>query len=133
MPQTYNLDIYRGDSEHWTFTLFTDAGGTSPYDLTGVTAKAEMRIKPGDPVLTALACTVTLPNTVEVDLPAVASKALTVANAAWDLQLTWPTGQVKTVVVGSVKVTPDITDSAAALFLATAQPQTAEPRQRRRV
>lgn len=103
--------MYRGDSAHWTFTLYTDAAHTQPFDLTGATAEAEVRSKTNGPVLTALVCTITLPNVVDVDLPAAASGTLT-GKAVWDLQLTWDdTGKVQTVVAGAVNVTEDVTDS----------------------
>lgn len=112
MPSQLALNIYRGDSYNWTFTLFTDAAGNVPYDLAGATAKAEIRLQSGAPVLATLACTITQPNTIKVHLAAVDSADLDFAAARWDLQLTWAaSGDVKTVVAGPVTVTPDITDS----------------------
>lgn len=112
MPQSMALAIYRGDCYSRSFTFWTDEAGTVPYDLTGATAQAEIRAKPGSPVLATLDCTVTQPNTVDIDLDAVQSAALPTGKAAWDLQLTYPDGCVQTVVAGSVNVTADITDSA---------------------
>jgi len=109
-PVTVPLEVYRGDSAHWTFALYTDAELTAPFDLTGAAAAAEVRPKTSGPVLTALVCTITLPNTVDVDLPAAASGLLT-GKAVWDLQLTWLNGKVQTVVAGPVTVTEDVTDS----------------------
>jgi hypothetical protein len=115
-PQQLALSIYRGDSYKWSFTLFTDAAHTLPLDLTGATAKAEVRLKSGDPVLLTLACTITVPNKVDVSLTAADSKAITFTAAQWDLQITWTaSGTVKTVVAGSVKIDADITDSSAGL------------------
>jgi hypothetical protein len=116
MPQQMPLDVYRGDSYHWTFTLWTDSAATDPYDLTGAVAKAEIRVKPGSPVLALLVCTVTQPNIVDVELPADLSTPLT-GKAVWDLQLTFPDSSVKTVVAGVVTITPDVTDSLAELAM----------------
>jgi hypothetical protein len=117
MPQQMPLDVYRGDSYHWQITLWTDAsdmpqrsGPMAPFDLSGAVAKAEIRLKPGSPVLALLACTVTQPNTVDIRLSALQSTALS-GKAVWDLQLTFPDSSVKTVVAGPVIVTSDVTDS----------------------
>lgn len=107
MPQQMSLAVYRGDCYHWTFTLWTDESGTVPYDLTGAVAAAEIRAKPGSPVIADLTCTVVQPNTVEVDLPSEAS-ALLSGKAVWDLQVTMD-GCVKTLVAGAVTVTADVT------------------------
>jgi hypothetical protein len=108
------LTVYRGDDHHWTFTLWTDAGQTVPYDLTGATAAGEVRAKGGDPVIATLTCTVTQPNTVDVDLPAAESANITKAGASvWDLELTFagPPVRVRTVIAGAVVSTDDITGS----------------------
>jgi len=112
--QQMPLDIYRGDSYAWKFTLWKDQAATIPFDLTGAVAKAEVRAKPGSPVLAVLACTVVQPNQVEVKLDAAQSGTLT-GKAVWDLQLTFPDTTVKTVVAGAVTVTSDVTDSLAEL------------------
>lgn len=110
-PSPFPLDVYRGDSGHWRFTLYTDDALTVPYDLTGANASAEVRTKTSAPVLATLTCAVTLPNIIDVDLPATVSGGLT-GKAVWDLQLTWmPAGLVRTVVAGPVNVTEDVTDS----------------------
>jgi hypothetical protein len=115
MPQNLTLDLYRGDSRHWRFHLYTNVDETIPYDLTGVTAKAEIRLKSGTPVLASMPCVVTLPNIIDMDLTAEVSETLTMATAQWDLQLTWPAGQVTTILAGAVRMTADITDSVAAM------------------
>ena len=121
MPAQVPLSIYRGDSEHWTFTLFTDLNKTQPYDLAGATAKAEVRIASGDPVLTTFVCTVVLPNEVDVDLHSTDSADIDWASGKWDLQLTWPgtPPKVKTVVAGPVAVEADITDSSPGMVVLT--------------
>ena len=113
MPQNFPLNVYRGDCYHWSFTFWSDLAGTVAYDLAGAVAKAEIRAKPGSAVLAALGCVVTLPNTIVVSLSSVLSESLS-GKSAWDLQVTFPDGCVKTLVAGGVSVTSDITDSVSA-------------------
>ena len=112
-PGNLTLALYRGDSYAWTFVLWADADKTVPVDLTGVTVKAEIRDKPGGTLITPLALTVTLPNTIDAALDAASSALLAASGGAWDLQLTYPDGTVATVLAGVVRVTMDVTDSAA--------------------
>jgi hypothetical protein len=117
MPTEYDLDVYRGDTYVWTFTVFED-DGTTPYGLTDATAEAEIRVATGSPVLATLVCTITQPNTIEVALAAADSGMLSAAVLRWDLQLTWPGDTVTTIVAGAVNVTGDITDSGTVLLAA---------------
>jgi hypothetical protein len=110
-PQQASLTIYRGDTAHWTFTFWTDPGATVPYDLAGAVPKAEVRARPGTPVLATLSCAVTQPNIVDITLSAVESALLTSGTAKWDLQVTFPDATVRTIVAGPVTITADITDS----------------------
>lgn len=114
LPATYPLALYRGDSYSWQFKLWADEDKTIAVDLTGVTAKAELRSAPGtDPVI-SMVCTVTLPNIIDVTLPASAwdDYVLTKAGAAvWDLQLTYASGDIKTLIRGDVSIVADVTDS----------------------
>jgi hypothetical protein len=112
-PGTYPLALYRGDTYHWQFLLWEDAGKTVPYDLTGVTVKSEIRDRFGGSQIVSLTCVVTLPNSVDVDLDAAASATLPLAGV-WDLQLTYPSAEVATVLAGPVNVTADVTDSTLA-------------------
>jgi hypothetical protein len=113
MPGTFPLVLYRGDTAHWRFTLWTDDAKTQPADLTGATAKAEIRDKPGGATIVALVCAVELPNIVTAELTAVASATLP-PKGVWDLQMTYVSGDVVTILAGTVEVTADVTDSTAA-------------------
>jgi hypothetical protein len=108
-PGKYTLTIYRGDSYRWQFKLWSDAAKTQPVDLTGVTAKAELRDKSGGAVLGALACVITQPNIIDASLAADDSALL--KSGVWDLQLTYAGGDVSTVLAGPMTVTADVTDS----------------------
>jgi hypothetical protein len=113
MPGKTDLNLYRGDTVRFPAKVWADAGKTQPADLTGVTAKAEIRDKAAGKLLASFACTIELPNTINLVLDAATSTILP-GKGVWDLQLTYAGGDVQTVVYGSVKVTTDVTDSAAA-------------------
>jgi hypothetical protein len=102
------LTIYRGDTARWQFRLWADPTKVSPIDLTTATVKSEIRSNSGL-VVTPLVCAVSLPNVIDVELSATASKALTTAPAHWDLQLTWASGDVQTPVAGAVTLQQDVT------------------------
>jgi len=108
VPSNYPLTIYRGDTYRLQFRLWADAAKTSPVDLTEAEVASEIRSNSGS-VVTPLACAVTLPNVIDIELSATASKALTTAPAHWDLQLTWANGDVQTPVAGAVTLQQDVT------------------------
>ncbi|HWP71216.1 MAG TPA: hypothetical protein VNM36_08950 [Gemmatimonadaceae bacterium] len=108
MPSTYPLTIYRGDTHRWQFRLWADAAKTSPVDLTEATATSEIRSHSGT-LVTALACAIALPNIIDVELSAAASKTLTTTPSHWDLQLLWTNGDVQTPVGGAVTLQLDAT------------------------
>jgi len=112
-PAAFPLNIYRGDSYRWQFRFWSDAAKTQPTDLTGVMPKAEIRERPGGASITALGCTVTLPNIVDVVLDAAPSQLLPL-KGAWDLQFTYAANDVRTVVAGDMTLTQDVTDSTPA-------------------
>ena len=104
-PQYYPLTVYRGDTHRWQFDLWADAAGTVPVDLTGVSVAATIGT-------TALACTVAA-NRIEAVLAAAQSQALAPGTAlSWDLQLTYASGDVHTVMKGGVSVWADVTGAA---------------------
>jgi hypothetical protein len=111
-PASYPLTLYRGDTYRWAFTFFADAAMTVPADLTGVTVAAEIRDRPGGSAITALACAQTS-NVITVALSSAACQGLP-TSGCWDLQLTYLSGDVATVLAGSVTVTPDVTGSTVA-------------------
>lgn len=110
MPATLPLQLYRGDTARWQFKLWADTGKTQPVDLADVTPKAEIRDKPSGTKISELVCVVELPNIINATLDPVTSRTLP-AKGYWDLQLTYSSGDISTVLAGAVSVTPDITDS----------------------
>jgi hypothetical protein len=110
-PARYPIELYRGDSYAWQFAVWLDDAKTEPADLAGVTAAAQIRDVPMGVHLVELAATVELPNLVNVELPADAWPSTPVpCEAAWDLQLTYPSGAVLTLVAGPATITPDVTE-----------------------
>jgi hypothetical protein len=112
-PATFPLKVYQGDTYSWSFALWQDRARTLPVDLTGVTAKAEIRDRPGGPLVLPLPLSITLPNMIVADLSRDDSLRLERRNGVWDLQLTLDDGTVTTIVSGHVLVTASVTDSAA--------------------
>ena len=118
-PAPYSLALYRGDTYRYRFSLWTDVAHTTPADLTGATVKSEIRDKSGGTKVVTLACTITLPNIVDVVLSS--ALCLTVpSGGVWDLQVTFSNGDVATPLAGTVSVSEDVTDSIASPGLRTA-------------
>lgn len=121
-PGKYDLKLYRGDSYAWSFDLWHDVDKTDPVDLTGATAAAQIRDKPGGEMVIDLDCSVVSTpagpgpartNTVVVRLPAAQwAEAPTLGIVAtWDLEIVYPDATVQTIVAGKVTVTYDVTHS----------------------
>ena len=91
--------------------LWLDADKSQPVNLSDVDVKAEIRNRPSGATVIPIDCTVELPNVIAAELTAPNSAMIPGAGAFWDLQLTFPAGDVFTVLAGSVSLTPDITDS----------------------
>jgi len=99
------LRLYRGDSYAWSVRAWTDAEHTDPADLAGVTPRATIRGSAGS---IELACELTLPNVIDVELAADAWSAVG-KSARWDLQLTYSDGRVFTLLAGPVTIAGDVT------------------------
>jgi hypothetical protein len=110
-PQIYPIKIYRGDDYNWQFKLWLDAQKTQPVDLTDVAVKAEIRDQSQGRTIIPLGCVVTLPNIIDMNLLGSDSSNVPRPTAYWDLRLTYLNGTKRTILVGSVTVIPDITDS----------------------
>ena len=109
-PGNYQLNIYQGDTHRWSFRLWADEDQSSPVDMSGATAAAEIRDKPGGTVLTDMGCSIT-GNSIDMLLTA-ANSRLIVVNGVWDLEITFASGDVQTVLKGKVLLTADVTHSS---------------------
>ena len=126
MPGSFSLNIYRGDTHAWRFTLWQDPEKTVPVDLNGVAVKAEIRDKPAGAVIQTIALVVTQPNIIDASLTAAVTAQLP-ASGRWDLQLTDADGWVSTILAGAVKVTGDVTDSTGEPAVAVASRKAGYP------
>jgi hypothetical protein len=103
IPADYNLKIYRGDTSRWQIKLWADKDKTQRADLTGVTVEATLCDKAGGNFAMPLGCTVTEANIIEMVLASGQSRDLP-AKGIWDLKLTYPSGDVATVLTGPFSV-----------------------------
>lgn len=106
------LRLYRGDSYAFQVRTWHDDAHTDPLPLTGATAAG--RIDHCDGSAMDLECAVTLPNLIDVVLPATLWNGTHCTcggsrKGRWDLQLTWSDGRVYTLVSGPVSVSEDVT------------------------
>ena len=109
-PGAYNLDLYKGDSNHWQIKLWEDEAKTDPVNLAGATARAQIRDKAGGSMVVPLACTVTTPNIIDIRMAASDWSKWTIQKSGvWDLEITYATGDVQTVLSGVVNWTADVT------------------------
>jgi hypothetical protein len=111
MPSNYDLIIYEGDALRFTVTVKDSAG--VPVDLTGYTAKAQLKTNFADASPVDFDCTITTPETdgvVSVYLSPATTAALTAGSSyIWDFQLTSPDSDVRTYLAGDVTVVPEVT------------------------
>ena len=107
-----NLEIYQGTDWSATVTVL-NADGT-PADITGCTAKAQIRRDVADQarrveveITTAVASPV-----VNLSIPHAQTQALSCGSYVWDLDLTSPADLITTVLAGVVVVTREVTRAA---------------------
>lgn len=111
-----NLYVEQGASWTLAFTWYPDDPATSaPNDLTGATARMQIRVRQGSPVLVDA----TTENgkiqlggtdgTVSIGLTAEDTDALAVKQAVYDLEIVMATGAVFRLLEGKVKVGPNVT------------------------
>jgi hypothetical protein len=109
LPASKSLDLYRGDTYPLAVRIWSDAIDGTPADLTDVVPRAELRTDPGDALILAMDCVVELPNVVHVTIGAGAWPDTVTARARWDLELTYPSGAVRTILAGPVRIVDDVT------------------------
>lgn len=85
-----------------------------PVDLTGATARMQIRDKPGGALLLELSTAagglaITGAGTIERTLSAAITAAITWCDAVYDLEVTYPDGTVHRYFEGSVSVSPEVT------------------------
>jgi len=111
MADRGDLIIYQGDDWGATVSVFN---GTAPADITGYTAKAQIRQDVADndaDVDVEIVTAVTSP-TISLTIPAAVTADMC-GDYVWDLQITSPAGQVTTILAGNVRVTQEVTRAVA--------------------
>lgn len=107
VPAGLDLVIYQGDDFRIRLGM-RELGGT-PVDLTGATARAQIRRTPADAeVVAEFVCAITGPGDIDLHLPHDITATLT-GDGAWDCQVTYPSGDVTTMAYGAVHTTPEVT------------------------
>jgi len=110
MLRPTNLCLHQGDSWAATVTVL-NADGTTP-DLAGYTAQSQFRLAPADQehqVAAELLGVVVPPNLISISLTAEQTTLLVDPAYRWDLQIISPTGEVTTILAGSVAITLAVT------------------------
>lgn len=104
--------LYRGDSYTWVFRFWNDEEKTDPTDFTDCTAEAELRDQPaGEDSIVQMVCTIDA-NEITVALSSAAwADWNSGSRGVWDLQVTYPGGEVVTYVRGDVDIDGDVVDS----------------------
>jgi len=113
-PASLPICVYRGDTLRFRLRLWKDEAGTDPVDLADATPAAEIRSQPDGALCATFAVVTTLPNILDLTLPA-SEAAKCPKRGAWDLQLVWPGGDVRTVAAGPVTTRGDVTMTLPAL------------------
>ncbi len=123
----YDLFIEQGATFSFTMTYghkdgTVDANGIPnvvPYDITGCQARMQIRQRPGSKVLISATSrnggiTFDDPTTgkIRVTITDEATDSLNVKRAMYDLELSYPSGQVRRILQGAVRISPQITTDA---------------------
>jgi|SRR5215471_12357454 len=108
MANKANINFYQGDDYTGTLTVYDPNG--LPMDLTGYTALAQIRTDVAD-----VASTIVATITTDIQSPLIViSLTHDVTETlkgkyVWDLQVTSPSGSIKTLVAGQITVTQEVT------------------------
>lgn len=112
------LPIYQGDVRRWSFRVRernTDGTAGNPRDLTGVTVRAQIRATAANQQIlvswtaAAAADQVASPGVVLLSLTPAQTAALPAGKAVFDVELTFPNGDVQTYLTGEINVIAEVT------------------------
>lgn len=126
MTTLVNLNLRQGETLRWSPILRQPGTGTDPgplLDMEGCTARAQFRQKYGSPVLVELTTEngglvigpvagqlhIAITDEQTDALGATSSPLKPRTNAAWDLELVYPSGDVRRLMQGAVTINPNIT------------------------
>ena len=112
-PAKYDIEIFQGSYLKRTF-LYKVSG--VPLDLTGYTARAQIRSSPSTTMIKQFTVTIPVPTSGQIVLELLATEtaALTFVSAKWDLELVPPTGEAyaSRILMGDVFCSKEITRDA---------------------
>lgn len=111
---TYPLAIERGATLYRRFVweLEGEQGAVTPVDLTGCTARAQIRLNhKSTTVAYEMAPVVVDPadGVIDITIPDEATAGMLFTTAVWDLEIAWQTGEVTRLLEGPVAVSPEVT------------------------
>jgi hypothetical protein len=110
MAKQQNLCVFQGDD--WAAMVAVSNADRTPADLTGYTAKAQMREGIADQswdVAAEFTCAVVVPNLISISLTSDQTTPLEQSTYLWDLQVVSPQGIVTTLLGGSVQMIFEVT------------------------
>lgn len=110
LPGTKAFSFYRGDTFSVTMT-YKEGGLGVP--LTGATVAAKFRSSVSSESSTSFVVTVSnqvsLPGEFTISLSPAVTAAVTNLQSAYDIQITWPSGEVQTILRGTLTLIEDVT------------------------
>jgi len=113
-PAEYDLHLVRGDT--WTQAFLYESPEDTPVDLTGYTARLQIRANKtstGDPLLSATSAAglISLDGSgnIVLNVPAATTAALDFNQARYDLEITSAGGIVTTLLEGNITLIKDVT------------------------
>ncbi len=124
MASTFKLTIDQGTTLRFSVTVMRDTGDIDPdgqpvrepYDFTGCTARMQIRERPGTTILAEASTEdggITFDATagkIDIHLTDDQTDAITATVARYDVEVTYPSGDVLRVLQGPVTCSPSITE-----------------------
>ncbi|HXA25579.1 MAG TPA: hypothetical protein VNW90_25150 [Acetobacteraceae bacterium] len=110
MAKQQDITVFQGDN--WAAMVTVSNPDRTPADLTGYTAKAQMREGIADQswfVAAEFTCAVVLPNLISLSLTSDQTTLLRQSAYLWDLQVVSPAGIVSTLLGGAVQILFEVT------------------------
>ena len=114
----YNFDYCQGSTYRFSVTPFTNVELTNPLDLTGSSVRGQIRVNAQSADYVPMVCTVN-GNRIDVEIPAdalvgsripITGKTYKDTTQVWyDVEIVYPSGDVRRILQGTIKVSPEVT------------------------
>lgn len=109
-PQIYDMQIFQGSYFQRIITYTVD---NLPFNLTGYTARGQIRASPNSAVLLSFTCTIPNPTDgkINIEILATASAGVTLPSGVYDIEIVPATGEAYAtrILMGSVTISPEVT------------------------